>query len=139
MAAFVTGIILGASALAWFSFTVINPPASSVQGVTKISVQDAHSSFNRYFQSGTPLNSVIKGFAVSKEQLDALNRLNSENPTLSGFRIYMGVDSNLTPIGIAVGVDNTGKDNTSSIYRTASGSSGPCPTICDQSSSIIAN
>jgi hypothetical protein len=139
MAAFVSGIILGASAIAWFSFTVANPSAAAVQGVSKISVQDARSSFNRYFQAATPLNVVLKGFNINKEQLDALNRLSTENPALTGFRVYMGIDSFSAAVGIVVGVDNLGKDNTNSIYRTSAGSSGPCPTICDQSSGITTN
>jgi hypothetical protein len=130
---FVSGVILGVGALVLLSFTGV----VTSQGISKISIQEAQANFNRYYQTATPTNQVIKGFAINKDQLDAMNRLSVENPNLAGFRLYMGLDNNSAAMGIIVGIDNTGKDNTASIYKASASVSGPCPTICDQSSSII--
>jgi hypothetical protein len=138
--AFVAGIILGATTLSLLSFSgSITIPATPVPEISKMSIQEAQASFRRYYDNASPVNEVIKGFSINKEQLGALNNLSNENPNLTAFRIYMGIDNNSAAVEIMVGIDNTGRDNTNSIYRTSSGSSGPCPPICDQSSSIIGN
>jgi hypothetical protein len=138
--AFVAGIILGATTLSLFSFSGSGTlPVTPAPEISKMSLQDAQASFRRYYDNASPVNEAIKGFAINKEQLAAMNSLSNENPNLAGFRIYMGIDNNSTGVEILLGIDNTGRDNANTIYRTSSGSSGPCPPICDQSSSIIAN
>jgi hypothetical protein len=133
---FLGGILFGTVVLGVISWKSgeITPPLLPVS--SKISVQEAQAYFSRYAQSAVPVNQVIKGFAVNKEQLDAMNRLAGENTSLAGFRIYMGLDNNSQPVSVVVGVTNTGNDNSISIYKTASMYSGPCPTICDESSNI---
>jgi tricorn protease-like protein len=75
---------------------------------------------------------------VDKAQLDAMNNLFKENPTLSGFRIYFGKDNDAKKVGIVIGVDASGKDMLkSTIFSTDSPVSSPCPPICDSSSPII--
>ncbi|NVO18516.1 MAG: hypothetical protein HXX13_02385 [Bacteroidetes bacterium] len=135
---FISGLLVGASAIALLSFTgVVNTP-SSTPAYGKTSVQDAQASYRRYASKTSALNDLVKGFALNKEELNAMNSLITENPSLIGFRVYMGLDNSLAPIGIVVGIDNAGKDNLNSIYKTSGSSSGPCPTLCDQTSTIIA-
>jgi hypothetical protein len=132
---FLGGLFLGLTIMISLSFTgkVLNPvpPVAA-----KISLQEAQSFTGRYYDQSTPMNKVIKGFAINKEQLDAMNRLSAENSSLAGFRIYMGLDNNNQPLNIVVGTTSQGSDNAVSIYKTASMLSGPCPTICDNSSTI---
>jgi hypothetical protein len=135
----VSGMILGATAISWLSFINVAPSPAAVSGAIKISVQDAQQYTRKYLERTAPTNQVIRGFSVNKEQLDALNRLAAENPSLTGFRIYLGMDNSFSSLGMVIGVDNSGKDYTTSIYRTSAGASGPCPPICDQSSSILSN
>lgn len=136
---FITGILFGVSLIVLFSFTRgRNDTDAPVSTASKISVQDANTYFKNYFNSAAPSNAIFKGFALNREQLDALNNLLAENPTLAGFRVYMGSDNSTGSLGIVVGVNSLGKDVTTSIYRTIAGGSGPCPTICDANSSITA-
>ena len=135
---FVTGFVVGALSFGLLAFTTIFTSPGSVATISKISAPDAQASFKRYMTGSIPLNAIFKGFSVNRDQLSSMNSLIAENPSLAGFRIYMGVDNTSTPVGIVVGIDNAGKDNTNSIYKTSSGSSGPCPTICDQTSTITA-
>ncbi len=133
---FVAGMVLGVCALVLYSFSWSTAIPANPSAVNKISVSDANTLFRNYYDNATATNSVVRGFAINREQLDALNALSSENSGLAGFRIYLGHDNNSGNVGIIVGVDNDGQDVTNSIYRTASGGSGPCPTICDANSGI---
>jgi hypothetical protein len=135
-ATFITGIIIGMSAITLFSFTSSSPVPASTPPVSKISVTDAKVFFKTYYDKTPPVNAVIKGFSITKEHLAALNNLSNENPALTAFRIYMGYDASAGNIGLVVGVDGSGQDITTSIYRAAAGSSGPCPTVCDANSPI---
>jgi hypothetical protein len=137
--AFVSGIIIGTLALGLLSFTWAGNVPDPLGTISKISVQDAQTFSRRYITSAVPVNGVIKGFALNKEQLEACDRLLNENPSLTSFRIYMGQDNSSATVGIVVGIDAGGKDNLSSIYRTSGSSSGPCPTVCDQTSNITGN
>jgi len=134
----ISGIILGISITGLFSFTNAVSVPLSLPAVSKISVQQANTFFKNYYNSATPSNSIFQGFALNRDQLSALNNLLTENPSLSGFRIYMGSDNSTGSVGIVVGINNSGKDVTASIYQTIAGGSGPCPTICDASSNITA-
>jgi hypothetical protein len=136
---FISGIVLGVSAIGLFSFSnPVHPPAL-LPTVSKISISEANTLFKSYYQSATPTNSVFKGFALNREELSALNNLLTENSSLSGFRIYMGTDAASASVGIVVGVNSSGKDVTTSIYQSVAVGSGPCPTICDVNSAITAN
>ncbi len=136
---FISGIILGVSVLGLISFTGSAVVPAPLPAVTKISVQDANTLFKAYYNTATPTNQVVRGFTINKDELSALNSLSAENPGLAGFRIYLGTDNTSGSVGIIVGVGNTGMDVTTSIYRSAAISSGPCPTICDVNSSITRN
>jgi len=136
---FISGIILGVSVLALFSFTGSGTVPVSVPGINKITTQEANVLFKNYYNKATPTTSVFKGFALNKEQLAALNYLSNENPGITGFRIYMGNDNTTGGVRIIVGVNGLGKDVTSSICQTDAVSSGPCPTICDGASAITSN
>jgi len=133
---FISGIILGVSAIGLFSFTSATAVPAALPAVNKISVQDAKTLFRNYFTTAAPMNAAVKGFALNKEQLSALNLLSNENPRLTGFRIYLGKDNSNGNVGIIVGVNSSGLDETSSIYQATAGQSGPCPTICDAASTI---
>jgi hypothetical protein len=135
---FISGIFFGISALSLISFTNAGPSPLPGTTVSKISVSDANTLFRAYYDKTAPINAVVKGFSITKEHLEALNNLSNENSALTGFRIYMGNDNNGN-VGIVVGVNSAGSDVTTSIYRVAAGSSGPCPTICDASSPIISH
>jgi hypothetical protein len=103
-----------------------------------ISAADAHACLTRYTANAVSFNQVIKGFTLDKSQIEAMNSISKENPNLSGFRIYMGVDKSSRKIGIVVGVDNTGKDAVkNTIYTTDLKNLSPCPPICDASSPIV--
>lgn len=135
---FVSGIIIGMSAITLFSFTSRSPVPASLSAVSKISVTDAKVLFKTYYDKTPPVNAVVKGFSITKEHLAALNNLSNENPALTVFRIYMGYDASAGNVGLVVGVNGSGQDITTSIYRAAAGGSGPCPTVCDANSPITA-
>lgn len=136
---FISGLILGISVIGLFAFTNISQVPAPLAGVNKISEQDAKVLFRNYFTTATPMNVPVKGFAISKEQLSALNMLANENPGLTAFRIYLGKDNSAGNVGILVGVNGSGMDVTNTIYRAVAGQSGPCPTICDAASTITSN
>ena len=134
---FLSGIILGVSALGLFAFTGAAPAPAPASGINKISVQQANALFKNYINSATASNAVFKAFTLNKDELSALNKLAGENPSLTGFRIYMGTDNTAGRVGIVVGVNSTGADVINSIYSSDAGASGPCPPICDSSSPIM--
>lgn len=136
---FIAGIVIGISAIGLYSFTNRSVPQPLAPGVDKIGIPEASSLFRTYFENTAPSNEVVRGFAINREQLSALNFLANENPALTGFRLYMGYDSNAGNVGIIVGLNGSGKDETNSIYRTPGAASGPCPTICDGQSAIMGN
>ena len=64
-----------------------------------------------------------------------MNQLAAANPSLSGYRIYLGSSGNAI-----VGVDSDGKDAISDgILLTSNAGSGLCPFICDVSSPLNTN
>ena len=136
---FISGIVLGVSAIGLFSFTNAGAALVPMPAVAKINVTEANAMFKRYFQNAAPTTAVFKGFALNKEELTALNNLLAENSDLAGFRIYMGKDVTSTAVGIVVGINSAGKDVTTSIYQSAALGTGPCPTICDVNSAITTN
>jgi hypothetical protein len=112
---------------------LINPLNSRI---TSIPVSTANSIFRQYYSQATSLNAILKGFAVSKDQLSAMNAISSQNSSLIGFRIYMA-KSSATAKRIVVGILSNGKDSTiNAIYETELASSGPCPDVCDAESPI---
>ena len=112
---FISGIVLGISTIALFSFTNSSPVSASISGSSKIGVPEANALFKNYFNSAAPSNAVFKGFAINKDQLSAINSLSAENPGLAGFRVYMGKDITSGNVGIVVGVNESGLDVNTSI------------------------
>ena len=135
---FVTGTVFGLTVFFLLSFTRVAPSTPPDSSSGAISAAVAHSYFSNYMSGAVATSGVIKGFAVDKSQVDAINSLSAETPGLTAFRIYFGKDNNGAKIGIVVGVDNLGNDLVkNSIYGTPAQKISPCPPICDVSSPII--
>jgi hypothetical protein len=135
---FLTGMVFGVSIVGLLAFTNAQTSTAPAGGLVPISAADAHACLTRYSANAVSFNQVIKGFTLDKSQIEAMNSISRENPDLSGFRIYMGVDKSSRKIGIVVGVDNTGKDAVkNTIYTTDLKNLSPCPPICDASSPIV--
>ena len=138
IAGFLSGLAAGISVIGFLAFT--NAPAASAPGSTMVPVTsaEAHGLLNNFLAEALPLNQVVKGFSIDKSQLDAMNALAKENPTLTSYRIYLGKTSDARPVGIVVGIDNTGKDAVkNTIFSTDCKNLSPCPPICDATSPII--
>lgn len=128
---FFGGMIAGIALIGLWSFT----PAAT--GMVSISVTEAKTYLNNYLTDAAPVNGVIKGFTIDKEQFDAMSAIAKGNAGISGFRVYMGKDNSSRKIGIVVGIDELGKEAvTGTIYGTDSKSLSPCPPICDVNSPI---
>jgi hypothetical protein len=137
---FLTGIVLGISAMGLFAFAKGPVSSGTGTGVTSITAAQANSYFKNYISGAQSYNQVIKGFMVDRNQLNAMNNLVTENSGLTGFRIYMGIDNNSRKIGIVVGIDSNGKDAVNNtIYNTDSPNNNPCPPLCDSNSPVILN
>jgi hypothetical protein len=134
---FITGILLGASAIGFFSFTNPGNPGAGGTGVGKVNQQQAEQLLQAYAANAQPINSVIKGFVVNRDQLGALNLLAKENESLNAFRIYMGTDASGNRVGVILGVDNQGNDIMGGSIYVAAGGASPCPPVCDANSSNI--
>lgn len=135
---FFAGLVSGVALIGLFGFADAPSSPAPAGGVTPVSATVANGYFRNYMADAAPLNAVIKGFSIDRTQLDAMNRLVSENAALIGFRVYMGKDNSDRKTGIVVGVDNTGKDAVkNTIFSTDSQISSPCPPVCDVNSPLI--
>jgi hypothetical protein len=113
--------------------TLINPLSSRIKPITALA---ANGIFRQYYTLASSLNARLKGFAVNKDQLSAMNSISSQNSSLVGFRIYLAKSSTVYK-SIIVGILSNGRDSTSNtIYETELTSSGPCPDVCDAESPI---
>lgn len=116
-------------------------PASGGQPVT-ISIAKAHELLSNYLATARPTrggeeSDLIRSITIDETQLEAMNIIVKSNPSVSGFRIYFGLE-NTDRLGLVVGVDNSGTDIVGNgIYRTNSFMLGLCPPICDQNSPIV--
>jgi hypothetical protein len=134
---FILGAVFGVSIFAVLSF--VNPAntPSPNPAVTTISASDANHYFLNYYNKADSIKDKFRGFQIDRSQLEALNLL-AKDPSLVGFRLYMGKDNAGEKIGIVVGITSTFSDASGGkIYRTDSKNSGPCPTQCDVSSPIL--
>jgi hypothetical protein len=132
---FVIGILAGVYVPRLYSaFFITNNPAA-IPGITQIKVPEANKLFNDYYVGAPRPDSAFKGFWIQKDQLQALSLLAKAYPNFAGFRIYMGPDSPVRT-RIFVGVTSADRDDITCIYRTTSGTSDPCPPICDTQSPI---
>lgn len=134
---FTSGLLAGFFLLSLFSFTGAPTPSAPGGGLTPISVDSANALFKGYMADAAPLNQVLKGFALNKSQLEAINTISAQNPDLTGFRLYLAKNKAAKQFILVVGVDNTGKDAVkNSIFATETQVAGPCPTVCDVTSPI---
>jgi hypothetical protein len=129
--AFASGILIGVASLALLSFSFQPSVSPTPVEVEKLSVTQANSYLKNYLKTAQTINSPLKAMLIDKDQLIVMNRLINENPSLAGFRIYMGKDENSAKVGMVVGVNNNGNDLTSTIYRSNGTNLSPCPPICD--------
>jgi hypothetical protein len=134
---FITGTVFGISVIGFMSFT--GAPAAPAPGsdIVAVSSDIARSYFTSYMSDAAPLSQVVKGFTVDRSQLEAMNSISRENPSLPGFRIYFGKDNNARKVAVVVGVDGAGIDAVkNTIFSTDARISSPCPPICDATSPI---
>lgn len=134
---FTSGLVAGFFMLSLFSFTGGPSASAPAGGLTPISVDSANALFKGYMAEAAPMNQVIKGFAMNRAQLEAVNAIAAQNSALTGFRFYLGKNKAGKALILVVGVDNTGKDAVrNSIFATDTQVAGPCPTVCDVTSPI---
>lgn len=126
------GAFFGIALVASYSF-ISNSASSDVTGnIQTIDNAKAQQLTSRYRESAEQFNDVLNGFSVNTDQLEAMNRLNSEIGELTGFRLYLGKDQSGAEISVVYGVDQNGRDaKASAIYSTGLSHSGPCPPVCD--------
>lgn len=114
---------------------LFNPLNSRIRAIT---VSAANGIFKQYYAQASIQNEILKGFAVTKDQLSAMNAISLQRSSLIGFRVYMAQSSTGFK-KIVVGILPDGADSlTTTIYETESVeiSSGPCPDVCDAESPI---
>ena len=136
----IIGILIGATPFIFMSFTQNTSIRAVPQGLATITAQDANLLFKNYFKTATAPTTPIKGFFLDSLQYNAMKLIAGEKNDLAGFRVYLGKDRNNLPVSIVVGVDSKGSDATSNtLYKTSSIKSGPCPFVCDFTSTITRN
>jgi hypothetical protein len=136
------GMIIGA-AIVWMLFNCCCKSSccrhecgvkSDTTGIFQISVQTANTYFKAYLNDFESVDT-LKAFSINLQQLNAMNLIAKSDPSVNGFRIYMGIDGK-TPVRMVVGTGSP--DKTGLIYSTNEVSSGPCPRLCDEASQIMA-
>jgi hypothetical protein len=127
---FVAGAIC--VSMVWVAYTYAFTPGVDATA-TKINAADAHTFAQTYYTASTPMNVKLKAFTIDKSCFNALSTINTAVPTAAGFRIYLGTDASGARVYICCGVDNMGADMTGNIYSAKSLKVGPCPDVCDQS------
>jgi hypothetical protein len=132
---FLVGAVFGLGVWALYSFSQVSitPPDPPV---TRISVTDAHTYSQNYYNTATASNSKIKGFNIDKAGVTTMNTILGAAPTAAGFRVYFGTDASGARLWIICGVDSNGSDMTGNIYSAKSTQADLCPWLCDASSPI---
>jgi hypothetical protein len=134
---FLAGFISGLLVLVVATTTAQDPTAGAVEIYSPVTVKNAKVLFQKYLTDAHPMSEIFRGFAISKPQFEAMKKISERNEGLSGFRIYPGKNSDGLMVGIVVGMNEAGKDDTiRPMFMTQGVNSGPCPTYCDQSSTI---
>jgi len=136
---FAAGVMSGILLIGIYSFTIETPDSTPQMGSTinPVPVGEAHDMFLRYYNSAQAINERLKGFSVNRDEFSAIQTLFSKDPSLVACRIYLGKDRTQNDVRIVVGVNSNGLDDVSSgVYQTDSGSSDPCPHVCDVASPI---
>lgn len=124
-------LLLGAVYSLGFSAGNAAPPAN-----TAISSETANVFFKNYYNSARSVNSVIKGFSIDMEQYNAMSQIIQQGRSVSGFKIYFGLDNSNSPLGLVVGVNGNGAEITTMIMSTSAGTLASCPIACDEASAI---
>lgn len=101
------------------------------------SVAEANAMFNANRNSEQPFGGEIWGICITKDQFDAMKKLDRE-VNADGFRCYFAKNSSGGDISLVVGVNLENKDLTSNIKTAAAGLFSACPTYCDNESAITA-
>jgi hypothetical protein len=128
------GFGLGIWALYSFSQALVLPPNPVA---AKISVTDAHTYAQNYYNQAITPGDKIKGFTIDNAGLDAMNLIKGAaaiKPT--GYRIYMGTDASGASLWVICGVDANGADMAGDLYSGKNDNVGLCPKICDIHSQI---
>jgi hypothetical protein len=142
---FILGAVFGISLLSLLSFT--KPPAAPAPNSPpqELTIDQANKYFLNYFRNAPSISEKkFKGMIIDRQQLEAINAL-AANQKLVAFRVYMGLTDKYEAISIVVGLVGTDKPfqdatdaalGSSTIYRTESKNTSPCPYICDNNSPI---
>ncbi|HNY01270.1 MAG TPA: hypothetical protein PKG48_01720 [Bacteroidales bacterium] len=137
---FAAGFVIGA-ALLWLIFSyrsapqwfgTKNTPPIDTTGVTKVDSNVANGYFNTYYGHPDTVMA-IKGFSLSKAQVNAMRLIAKKHPKVHGFRVYYGM-KNMKPVWIIVGTGSP--ELTDEVYVTDDAGCGPCPNLCDTESPI---
>jgi hypothetical protein len=108
------------------------------EGLVRVTAGEAQALVKHYTETAETPAVPVKAVFLDLLQLAAMNELVAENPSLAGFRVYFGLESNGAGVGVVVGVDARNTDlSTQGIYKTLSVNSGPCPPNCDRESPIV--
>jgi len=134
---FLLGIFLGTALVSLYAFNSKSESPPQTGQVQPISLTDAVKLTSRFTGQAKPFNAVLRGFAVTKDQLEAMNMIFDKNPQFNGIRLYMGQTKAEESTSIVVGINKNGDDATSqTIYNVSVSGSGPCPTVCDYNSPL---
>lgn len=135
---FVFGAFSAISVFILLSFTRPAPQNPAGNEIAPVTVAEANAMLKAYLSTAVKPTVPVKGVFIDRQQLDAMNRLVGEMPSLPGFRIYFGKEKTGVQVGIVTGVDEKNLDVVSmTIYKTESPGTGPCPPNCDKESPIV--
>ncbi|MCX6244723.1 MAG: hypothetical protein NTU98_08460 [Bacteroidetes bacterium] len=139
-AAFVAGSVFGIALLGLVSFSGPATPPAAAPAIVKVDSATAKSYYQNYIRTAQTSTTKVGGFAIDKDELTALTNVLADYPTLSGFRIYLGIDGSGRKVVLVIGTNAIGTENGKSVYSAVMGSHvGPCPPICDVHSPISGN
>lgn len=133
---FIAGALFGSILITSYAFISKGTPPQDAS-FQAVSLTDAVALTKEYATNAQPMNRVFYGYAVNKDQLEAMNAISKANPNLAGFRLYSGETGSRIYKSIIVGINADGKDAVSgTIYSAPVRDSGPCPTVCDTHSPL---
>lgn len=102
-----------------------------------ITVEEANTYFKNNRNSESPFGGATLGICVSKDQLEAMQKLDRQ-VNASGFRCYFAKNSSGQDVSIVVGVNLENSDITSHVKLSDAGLFATCPSYCDNESPITA-
>ncbi|MHC1707398.1 MAG: hypothetical protein AB9842_07740 [Bacteroidales bacterium] len=127
------GMLLSAYYLGYSSGSSA-PPA----GLNPVNLQDARR-FTQNYQKSNPyvMNGPVNALVIDMDQYNAMTQVMQNTVSAAGFRLYYGRDDNNNPLCIVAGIGGSGRDITTYLISTSSGSSGICPPVCDSPSGTL--